>query len=444
MTFPSARDLVDGLAAGRWTSAALTEEHLARIAASKLNAVNTVEAERARRDAAASDTRRAAGRTLGPLDGLPITLKDAMRVAGSRTTYGLLPYARYKPVTSSRAAAALLDGGAVLVGRTNVPTGSFDWNGKNELFPETCHPIDPARSPGGSSAGAAAAVASGLAALDVGSDLGGSIRVPCHWCGVYGLRTTDGWVPMADCAPEDLPTGYEHLVTLGPIAREAGDLALVLDAWAAAFPVQERALGDGPVAVTWSVLGLEAAPATRAAIERWLPAGAMEAAPDVDLEQAFRDWGVISGFEFSRGMPWYGRPGLSRWIYGALLVQPRLGPGRFTTCFRAGLAATAADYEAAMARRDAVHAGLDAFFARYRAWALPITPGPALLRSQSGRAIDGVPYADHIGAWNAPTALFGTPALTIPLATSGLPLGVQVHGPRFSDRALVRGFSEGR
>jgi amidase len=229
----SARALVDGLADGRWTSQQLTERLLERITThSTLNAVCTVEAARAREQAYAADNRRVAGKSLGPLDGLPITLKDAMRVAGSRSTYGLWPYRNHIPRSSSAAAAALEAKGVVVLGRTTVPTGSFDWNGKNQVFPECTHPQDPALSPGGSSAGAAAAVAAGLSPLDIGSDLGGSIRVPCHFCGVAGLRTTDGWIPVSDMAPEGLPLGYEHLVTLGPIARDVADLSLVLDCWA--------------------------------------------------------------------------------------------------------------------------------------------------------------------------------------------------------------------
>ncbi len=439
---PTARALVDGLAVGRWTSRELTEAFLARMVASDLHAVCTVEADRARRDAAASDERRARGAPLGPLDGLPVTLKDAMRVAGSRTTYGLWLYRGYVPTRSSAAADALLRQGVVLLGRTTVPTGSFDWNGKNEVFPECVNPHDRSRSPGGSSAGAAAAVAAGLSPLDVGSDLGGSIRVPCHFCGVAGLRTTDGWVPAADCGPEGLPLGYEHLVALGPIAASADDLSLVLDVWAEAFPVAEKPLVDGPIAVSTTFAGLAPDPATRRALERWADGRAVvEAAPDVDPYEACRVWGIVCGFEFARGMPAFARHAPGRWIYGAAMIRPRLGPGLFTDAFVAGVHATPAEYATAMRRRAEVHAVVDAFFARHRAWALPVCGGPALPLTSSGRAIDGVPYATWIGAWNAPTALFGTPALTVPLPTVGLPIGLQIHGPRYGDRALVRACS---
>ena len=422
----SAIELVRGLAEGRWTSRALTDHFLARIEADRvIHAVCTVEVEAARRAADASDARRASGTPLGPLDGLPMTMKDAVRVAGSRTTYGMWLYRGYRPTTSSAAVAALERQGVVRLGRTTVPTGSFDWNGKNGLFPECTNPADPTRSPGGSSAGAAAAVAAGLAPLDIGSDLGGSIRVPCHFCGVAGLRTTDGWVPVADAAPEELPKGYVHLVTLGPIARTVAELSLVLDVWAEAFPASEVALAEGPIAVTWSMDGLAPDARTRAAMERWLDGrDVVEDAPAVDLAEAWRDWGTIAGFEFSRGLPWYGRNVAARWGYGQVAIRPRLGPGTFTEVFCAGMLASAADYDAAMVRREAVHAEMGRFFARRRAWALPVCPGSANRRDQCGRPIDGVPYTAWIGAWNAPTALFGTPALTVPLPVEGLPIEI--------------------
>ncbi len=452
----SARVLVDGLNQGWWTSHDLTETFLARIASrASLHAVCTVEAARAREQAKAADNRRVSGQSRGTLDGLPITLKDAMRVADSRSTYGLWPYRNHIPQTSSAAAAALETKGVVVLGRTTVPTGSFDWNGKNQVFPECTHPQDPAFSPGGSSAGAAVAVAAGLSPLDIGSDLGGSIRVPCHFCGVAGLRTTDGWIPVSDMAPEGLPLGYEHLVTLGPIAKDVADLMLVLDCWAEAFPAPERGLGEGPLAVSWAFGGSTVQPRTRKLMEEWLATqSAVEATPDLAVDTLWADWGTISGYEFARGMPWYGRNPLSRWFYAQAAIRPRLGPGTFTEVFCAGMQASPQEYANAMSRRDHAHVTMTEFFRHYRAWVLPVCPGPALRRDQSGGTIDGIPYTQWIGTTNAPTALLGTPALTLPLTTahptagsrpadpSDLPIGIQIHGPRFSDRALVRAFSE--
>jgi amidase len=438
----SARALADGLAAGRFTSRALTEAFLARIAADRtLHAVCTPEPARARRAADASDARRAKGEPIGPLDGLPITLKDAARVAGSKTTYGLRMYAGYVPRASSRTVAALEARGAVLLGRTTVPTGSFDWNGTNGLTPPCTNPHDASRSPGGSSAGAAAAVAGGLSPLDVGTDVAGSIRVPCHFCGVAGLRVTDGWVPIDDLGPEGLPVAYAHLVTPGPIAREVADLPLVLDAWAAEFQAPERPLGAGPLAFARGFGGLEADARTRDAMERWLAdRGAVEAAPDVDADALFDDWGTLVGFEFARGMPWYARNTPTRWAYGLLAVRARLGAGPLTAAFRRGLVSSARAYEEALERLEAVRRHVDAFFERHRAWALPVCPGSATPLDRGGLPVDGVPYTRWHGLYNCPTAMFGTPALALPLPVEGMPIGLQIHGPRFSDRALVAAF----
>jgi amidase len=438
----SARVLAQQLAAGSVTSRQLTEAFLSRIASdTTVHAVCTVEAERALQRADAADERRRAGKVLGPLDGLPLTLKDAVRYGGSRTTYGLPMYRKHVPGTSAKIVAALEAQGVVIMGRTAVPTGSFDWNGRNSLFPECTNPHDAARSPGGSSAGAAAAVAAGLSPLDVGSDIAGSIRVPCHFCGVAGLRTTDGWLPIDDMAPAELRVGYEHLVTFGPIAREVEDLSLVLDAWAAAFPSQEQTLATGPLAVSWSLEGLTPDPRTRHAMEQWLAnQDVEEATPDLDFAHLFRVWGTIAGYEFARGLPWYARNAPARWAYGKFSVAARLGEGPLTEYFCSGMSASEAHYQAALEQRTQAQVCISQFLKKYSAWVLPVCPGSAPARTASGKSIDGESYTRWHGTFNCPTAVLGTPALTLPLPVQGLPIGVQIHGPRFSDRSLVDRF----
>jgi amidase len=439
----SARALVEGLASGLYSSRALTETFLARIAAdTTIHAVCTPEPERALLSADAADARRASGHPLGPLDGLPMTLKDALRVAGSRTTWGLGMYRNHIPRTTSKAAELLQSQGVVILGRTTVPTGSFDWNGRNTLHAECTNPHDPTLSPGGSSAGAAAAVASGLSPLDIGSDVAGSIRVPCHFCGVSGLRTTDGWLPISDIGPENLPTGFAHLTTFGPIARDVADLGIVLDVWAAALPVPERPLAEGPLAFSPSIDGLEIQPKTRDALERWLAdRGAVEATPDVDFEALMDVWSTLVGFEMARGMPWYARNFPSRWLYGRFVIASRLGPGKMIDGLRQGLVASRRAYEAALARRAEAQARIDDFLSRHRAWALPVCPGSAPPLALSGKPIDGVAYTRWHGMLNCPTSVLGTPALALPLPVKGPPIGLQLHGPRFSDRALVAAFT---
>jgi Asp-tRNA(Asn)/Glu-tRNA(Gln) amidotransferase A subunit family amidase len=189
-------------------------------------------------------------------------------------------------------------------------------------------------------------------------------------------------------------------------------------------------------------------------MEDWLTTqGAVEAAPELSVDTLWADWGTISGYEFARGMPWYGRNPVSRWVYAQTAIRPRLGSGTFTEVFCAGMRSSTQAYAAAMARRAEAHATMTEFFRHHRAWVLPVCPGPALRREQSGKTIDGISYTQWIGTTNAPTAVLGTPALTFPLAKplptaeigpadpNNLPIGIQIHGPRFSDRALVRAFS---
>ncbi|MBU6161671.1 MAG: hypothetical protein KGO50_11155, partial [Myxococcales bacterium] len=426
----SARALANSLAVGAVTSRQLTESFLARIAAdATVHAVCTVEAERALRSADASDARRSAGAVLGPLDGLPMTLKDAVRYGGSRTTYGLQMYRRYVPTTSSRVVAALEEQGVVVLGRTTVPTGSFDWNGRNTLFAACTNPHDASRSPGGSSAGAAAAVAAGLSPLDIGSDIAGSIRVPCHFCGVAGLRTTDGWLPIHDIAPAELKNGYENILAFGPIARDVDDLALILDAWAAVIPSTQQPLGNGPLAVSWSIDGLHADDRTRSAMEEWLAGQhAVEATPDVDFAELYRVWGTIAGFEFSRGLPWYARNTPIRWAWGKMSVGARLGKGPLSESFSYGMLASANEYERALEVREQAQHAMSRFFESYSTWVLPVCPGSAPPLSQEGTSIQGESYSRWHGTFNCPTAVLGTPALSLPLPVDGLPVGVQIHG----------------
>src|SRR5262245_52139764 len=152
-----------------------------------LGAVVTLDADRARREAAKADRRLARGGEAGPLHGLPVTVKDCLETAGMRTTCGAPELAGYVPEKDAEAVGRLRRAGAIVVGKTNLPVWASDCQSYNELFGTANNPWDASRTPGGSSGGAAAAVAAGFGALELGSDLGGSLRIPAHWCGVYAL-----------------------------------------------------------------------------------------------------------------------------------------------------------------------------------------------------------------------------------------------------------------
>jgi amidase len=196
------------------SSRELTEAVLARIEAvnPSLNAVVALRAEEALAEAAAADEAAARGRGLGPLHGLPVTVKDAFDVAGLPTTWGNPAFAGHAAAADATVVRRLRRAGAVVVGKTNVAfmLGDFGQTA-NELHGVTVNPVDPARTPGGSSGGSAAAVAAGLSFLEHGSDLVGSIRIPAAFCGVYGLKPTAGIVPLTGFQPPGPPAAASDL-----------------------------------------------------------------------------------------------------------------------------------------------------------------------------------------------------------------------------------------
>ncbi len=207
----------------------VTQMHLARIdeVNAALNAVVTRCDHTALTRAKAADAALASGEPVGPLHGVPVTIKDAFDTAGVRSTGGTKGRASYIPASNATAVDRLLSAGAILLGKTNTSELTLFYDTDNLLFGKSYNPYDLSSSPGGSSGGAAAIVAAGGSALDLGSDTGGSIRLPAHYCGVAGLKPTAGRVPRTGLiVPGGVPVA--PLTQVGPIARYVEDLALVL------------------------------------------------------------------------------------------------------------------------------------------------------------------------------------------------------------------------
>jgi amidase len=185
------------------SSSELVELYLSRISThnSALNAIVTVDADAARRTAAEADAARSRGDALGPLHGLPITVKDSYETAGMRTVCGRPDLADHVPTQDAEAVTRLRRAGAIIVGKTNMPTGNADVQASNPVFGRTNNPWDRSRTSGGSAGGGAAAAAAGLASFDFGSEIGGSTRIPAHFCGVYGHKSTWQSVPLVGHIP---------------------------------------------------------------------------------------------------------------------------------------------------------------------------------------------------------------------------------------------------
>ena len=232
LEYLSAGQLTEGLRQRRFSSLELTDHLIARIERrdAAINAVVVRDFERAREGARAADAALGRGEQR-PLLGLPMTVKESFNVAGLPTTWGIPQAKDFKAKEDALIVARVRSAGAVLLGKTNVPLMLDDWQSYNAIYGVTRNPWDLERTPGGSSGGAAAALAAGFGPLGLGSDIGGSLRVPAHFTGVMALKPTLGLVPTRGHTPPGatpLPRD-DDLVVVGPMARTAADLALLFD-----------------------------------------------------------------------------------------------------------------------------------------------------------------------------------------------------------------------
>jgi amidase len=230
LAFESATRLAARIRSKELSSKELTEYFVARIEKHDvaINAVVVRDFERALEAAAAADAALARGAPLGPLHGVPVTVKESFDLSGTPTTWGVPAFARNLAESDAAVVAALRRAGAHFLGKTNVPLQLGDFQSYNEIYGTTRNPWDPERTPGGSSGGSAAALAAGLTAFECGSDIGGSIRNPAHFCGVYGHKPTYGVVPDQGHALPGMVASPD-IAVCGPMARGAEDLALGLD-----------------------------------------------------------------------------------------------------------------------------------------------------------------------------------------------------------------------
>jgi len=231
--FRSAKQLVSMIRRKKIGCLELLDLYLERIERynSKLNAIIFMDVEAARKRAKAADRAMRKGNVWGPLHGVPMTIKESYNVVGMPTTWGIPQFKKNYPKKNAVAVDRLLDAGAVLFGKTNVPYSLADWQSFNDIYGTTNNPWDISRVPGGSSGGSAAALAAGLTGLEAGSDIGASIRNPAHYCGVFGHKPTYGVVsPRGQALPGVV--ALTDISAVGPMARSADDLALALDVMA--------------------------------------------------------------------------------------------------------------------------------------------------------------------------------------------------------------------
>lgn len=463
LAYRNVHELVAALAAREISSLALTDFCIARIETldGKLNAVVVRDFENARAAAAEADAALARGERK-PLLGIPMTVKESYNVAGLPTTWGM-PSAKGRLVSDDAAAVERLKAaGAIILGKTNVPFVLADWQSYNQVYGTTNNPWDITRTPGGSSGGAAAALAAGFVPLELGSDIGGSLRAPAHFCGVFAHKPTHGLIPNRGQVPPGVPAlpMEVDLAVAGPMARSAEDLALALDvlagpdtplaiAYKLSLPAPRRErLADYRVLVLDTHPFLPTSAAVRAAIEALAgnleKAGAKVARKSPllpDLETMARTYYTLLNSFFGADVPMdvYER------IHSAAASMPATDVDLDTVATR-GFVISHRDWIWADRVRQGLAERWRALFRDFDVVVCPILPTVAFAHdhSEPPRArkldVDGTPQTyTRQAVWAGVATLTGQPATAVPIARSpeGLPIGVQIVGPYLEDRTTI-------
>lgn len=233
LVFLSASELANKIKSREVTSLEVVEAHLQHIAKynPELNAIVTLDAAGARKLAAEADQALMRGEVWGPLHGVPMTIKDNIATKGMKTTSSFPQFANFIPEDDAPLVASLRKAGAIILGKTNMPSLGMDYQTNSPIFGITNNPWDLTRTPGGSTGGGAAAVAAGLSPLEIGNDYGGSIRIPSHFCGIYGIKPTEKMISNSGLMPQ--PKEYkikppQYMLSNGILSRSIDDLILCL------------------------------------------------------------------------------------------------------------------------------------------------------------------------------------------------------------------------
>ena len=463
--YRTAKDLVTLLQARQVTAVELLDRAIARIEAhdGKLNAVVSRDFERARAAAAEADRALARGERR-PLLGVPMTVKESANVAGLPTTWGIPGTERIPVRDDAVAVARLKAAGAIMIGKTNVPLMLADWQSYNSIYGTTNNPWDLGRTPGGSSGGSAAGLAAGYVSLELGTDFGGSLRVPANFCGIFAHKPTHGIVPMRGSAgPPGTPSLSVpirvDLAVAGPMARSAGDLALALDviagpddADAVAYklvlpPPRHTDLKDFRVLVVDRHPLLPTAGVVRSALntiaDRLTKRGTKVARTSPLLPDL-----TLIGRVFTQLLMVFFGADLPDDVYSRLQSAAAKLPPDDVGLAAMSLRGSVMSHREWI-RTDRIRTGIaDRWRRLFREWDVvlcPVMPTPAFAhdhRDKNARrtSIDGteVPYGDQT-MWNSIATLAGLPATAMPIALSdeGLPIGMQIIGPYLEDRTTI-------
>ncbi len=440
-----AHQLADAIRRGAVSAREATASALARVEAVNptLNAIVDVLADEAFAAADAADAARSSGRALGVLHGVPVTVKVNVDLRGRATTNGVVAFKDLVATEDSPVVANLRRAGAVIIGRTNTPAFSVRWFTENDLHGRTLNPWSRGHTPGGSSGGASSAVAAGMGAIAHGNDLAGSVRYPAYCTGVAGLRPSFGRVPaFLPSATSERPLSMAMMSVQGPLARTVADLRLALEAMSAGDardPWWVPAPLTGPplprplrVALTVNCQGAPADPAVVAAVRQagaWLAEAGylVEEVEPPSLAEAHELWKLIANDE-ARLFMWsaieqFGDEGVRRSFGWMLDDSPVLDHAAHLKAF---------------AKRSTLVRRWQQFMERY-----PLVLGPVSGEPPFPWGWDVESAATMARVMRAQESQFAVPVLGLPAVSvptglaGGLPMGVQLIGPRFREDLVL-------
>ncbi len=462
----SAASQVAAIKDGKISATELLDHYLERIDRlnPKLNAIVHMEKETARERAKQADAALADNRPWGPLHGLPITIKDTFEVAGMPCTSGSPRLKNHVPQKNADAVQSLVDAGAIVFGKTNVPLFGGDFQSFNDVYGQSCNPWDTDTTPGGSSGGAAAAVAAGLSGLEIGSDIAGSIRIPAHFCGIYGHKPSYGIIPLKGHIPlmPGIFSGEYSLdidiLVAGPLARSAEDLFLAMEllvrpeqperrAWQIALPPPRRESITNLKIAVWPddkacPIDANVGNLFQQGVDRLAAAGAhiTEAHPDIDLAV---NQGLFLGFlaaVIGAGTP---DKYFNKWRDEAagLAVEDL----SYKACHLRGATQLHKRWVENNALRQIFRQQWADFFRHYDILLCPAAPVTAVHHDHSYLydrrfPVNGMqrPYMD-LSAWSGLAGMAYLPATVAPIGIcpGGMPAGIQIIGPYLEDRTTM-------
>lgn len=397
---------------------------------------------------------------LGALHGLPITVKDSYDVKGLISSNGNPQLKSNIPKEDGALIVKLKEAGAIIIGKTNLALYALDWQTSNKWFGQTNNPYNLEYVVGGSSGGSAASLAAGFSPLELGTDAGGSIRVPAHFCGIYGLRTTESLLPMRGnmASPNALRIG-RYLTCNGPMARNIDDLLLMMDVLATPEqqysenpPVdikQYTLLSNATIKIAYSknINNIELESEYQEIYSEFIHKikdakiyDIQERAPKYDLDKLIDLWGKIAGFDMGvalKKIPFKKK-------IASLFIRKMHKDKQWGRAMGEGASIGTRKYAEALEEKDNVSDTFTEFFKEFDIWITPVSIDKAFKHQKTGKPflINGkkVPYTKAFVPFNFPSTIPGHPILVIPigLTKNGMPIGIQIHGQKWHDYKLLQ------